>query len=113
MRADFRCQRKRGRRPLPSLSLAKERARVRFRGLLFLLPLLAAGCASLTQVRWTRIDGAPCITTKVKPVWYSSETETDCLVDGKAAAVATNHEDLSIIGGFAALLGVLLPAAAL
>jgi hypothetical protein len=78
-----------------------------------LLATLAAGCASLTQVRWTRIDGAPCITTKVKPVWYSSETETDCLVNGKAAAVATNHEDLSIIGGFAALLGVLLPAATL
>ena len=38
------------------------------------------------------------MTTKVNPVWYSSETETDCLVAGKAVTVPTNHDDFSRVG---------------
>lgn len=69
-----------------------------------ILALWLSGCAGVSQIRWTRIDGSVCETTKAKPVWYSSETETDCLQDGRAVPVQTNHEDLSILGGVAALM---------
>ena len=63
-----------------------------------LATLMLAGCANVHQVGWQRIDGTTCMTTKVNPVWYSSETETDCLVAGKAVTVPTNHDDFSIVG---------------
>lgn len=78
-----------------------------------LLPLLLlasslVGCAGVSQVRWTRIDGAPCMTTHAKPTWYSAENSTDCLEGGKAVEIHTNHEDASIIGSpSAALLGLI------
>ena len=75
-----------------------------------LFALLLAGCVQVRQVPWTRIDGARCLTTKVKPVWYSSETSTDCMDKGEAVAIRTEHEDLSILGGAAALLGIVLGA---
>lgn len=64
-----------------------------------LVALLAfSGCAGVSQRHWTRIDGSPCMTTHVAPVWWSAETETDCLVDGKAVELTSNHDDASIFG---------------
>lgn len=66
-------------------------------------------CASIHQINWIRIDGSKCQTTKVNPVWYSSETETDCMQNGKAVEVTTNHDDISILGGFVGLFALLFP----
>lgn len=73
-----------------------------------MVALAVAGCATVRQVPWTRVDGTSCLTTKVNPVWYSSESETDCMdKSGKVETVATNHEDIGIVGyAVAAVIGI-------
>lgn len=69
------------------------------------LLLALSGCSGVAQQRWTRIDGTPCMTTHVAPVWWSAETMTDCMVDGKPVELTSNHDDVSIVGyPFAAML---------
>ncbi len=67
------------------------------------------GCTSIHQGEWHQLDGSKCQTIKINPVWYSSETESDCIKNGKSQPVATNHDDISIVAGFAGLLAILLP----
>lgn len=64
-------------------------------------------CAQVHEVTWTRIDNNKCQTTKVNPTFYSSETETDCMVDGKAKQITTNHDDISILAGFVGLIAMM------
>lgn len=73
-----------------------------------------SGCAQVRQVEWTRkVDNVPCETDKINPAWWSSETMTFCVPRGKPAVVVpSNHDDISILAGFAAisiaLMGVAL-----
>lgn len=67
-------------------------------------------CSAVHQVQYTRLDGTICQVTKVNPVWYSSETMIDCMVDGKSQQVPSNHEDLGMVAGFTGLIGAFLGA---
>lgn len=69
-----------------------------YRAAILVALLALSGCSSVSQVAWQRIDGSQCMTTHVAPVWWSAETETDCLVDGKAVELTSNHDDVSIFG---------------
>lgn len=70
--------------------------------------LTLIGCAPVSRVYWQRMDGSFCATTNVKPRFYSSETETDCMVNGKSRQVMTNHEDISITLGLMTVLTALV-----
>lgn len=67
-----------------------------------------SGCVGVRQTDWVRIDGSLCRTTRVKVAPYAGETETDCLVNGKAQQISTNHDDLSMLGGIAALMSAIV-----
>lgn len=66
------------------------------------------GCTPISRTYWQRMDGSFCATTNVKPRLYSSETETDCMVNGKPVQVTTNHEDISITLGLMTVLAAFL-----
>lgn len=67
--------------------------------------LLLQGCSTATtiypvpksQVWWQDSAKNECVTTKVKPDWYTAEENTNCFRDGKATEVTTTHTDVGMI----------------
>jgi hypothetical protein len=74
----------------------------------YLVLAVLMGCASVHQVKYQRLDGSWCEVTKVNPVFFSSETSSDCLVKGQIVQIDTKHEDISILGGLGAIFSLLL-----
>ena len=70
----------------------------------------STGCSSVHQIAWTRLDNAPCQTSNINAVWWSSETVTFCVADGRAQLVPTNHDDLGMLGGVAGLIAAIIGA---
>ena len=86
-------------------SLPLTRGRLRGGGLLLLVVLLGgSGCARVKEVNFTDLAGNECRTTKVHPDVISAETFTACIKDGKPETIPTQHTDMSMFAGAAAIL---------
>ncbi len=66
--------------------------------------LLLQACAAATafpvaksQVWWQDSAKNWCVTSKLKPDWYSAEENTNCYRDAKAVEVTTTHTDLGMV----------------
>lgn len=74
--------------------------------------LLLASCANISAphyktVPFTDAGKNPCETTKVWPSWYSAETLTTCVQEGKVVEMHTNHSDMSMVAAMLGALGAL------
>ena len=72
--------------------------------ILLLVLLCASGCARVKEVNFTDLAGNDCRTTKIHPDVISAETFTACIKDGKAETIPTQHTDMSMFAGAAAVL---------
>ncbi len=71
---------------------------------MLLVLLCASGCARVKEVNFTDLAGNDCRTTKIHPDVISAETFTACIKDGKAETIPTQHTDMSMFAGAAAVL---------
>lgn len=71
-----------------------------------LLSLMA--CSGVTVTPFQDAAGNPCQTVKVKADWYTSETSTSCVRDGKAVEIATNHTDLTMVAALGGIIAALI-----
>jgi hypothetical protein len=61
---------------------------------------MLAGCAGVSQLQFTRLDGTSCELTHANAVFYSGAEWVDCIgKDGKVETLKTAHTDLGMVAG--------------
>ena len=75
---------------------------------LVLVLLCTSGCARVKEVNFTDLAGNDCRTTKIHPDVISAETFTACIKDGQAETIPTQHTDMSMFAGAAAVLAAVI-----